>query len=266
MFGFGAIAEFPIAAVRASAPADTLQDNFDDNSFDTVKWYLGHFEDQFTVSAGTASEVSGRVEITLPANLRRGYGYISANYYDMTDNSIFVKVTNTAGMINQETAYLAIGLSPNIWYKISRSNTSLAMYCRNTAGSSSTVANITYDATNHAWWKIRYQASNDTFYFDTAPLSASDPPAVGDWVNQGSAARNTAVFPILPTSVKLAFGRFNQSNLINAPATVYFDGFNMATTPAVASYIYRGASAWLTRYKGNKTDAQLYKGPNTLHP
>jgi hypothetical protein len=44
--------------------------------------------------------------------------------------------------------------------------------------------------------------------------------------------------------------------------------FTIAIAPAAASgpsYVYKGPSTWTTHYKGIKTDAQLYKGINTLH-
>jgi hypothetical protein len=69
--------------------------------------------------------------------------------------------------------------------------------------------------------------SDDNIYLDTAPASAANPPAPGDWVARGSAPRTLTI-----TAAKVALGTDTYAS-VASPVAVYFDGFNTATAGAV---------------------------------
>jgi hypothetical protein len=94
------------------------------------------------------------------------------------------------------------------------------------------LAVLTYDATAHAWWRIR--ESGGTVFFDTAPSTASNPPVSGDWVNRASVTIATLGWN--PNKMQIMAISQCASTPTAAPTgTAQWDGWNAAATVAAAS-------------------------------
>lgn len=139
----------------------TLSDDFNDNSFDTVKW---------PNSFGTVTETGGVCHIDSSS----AWAAIeSARTYTLTGSAVFAKITPApaAGGTQVETEFIVV----------SNANRSAGTYARiviDTALSTIIFQNwvafsdagqvsLTYSATDHAWLRIREAAG--TLYFETAP-------------------------------------------------------------------------------------------------
>lgn len=199
-----------------AAGAPSLLDNFNDNSRNTSLWNIGALKT--TGLNGTVSETSQRLEI-LPAGSSGYTGYITANTYDLSSSSVYVKMTLAGTMDAVEESYLGIGIDGSNYY-LALVTSSNVLFQKNIAGSPSNVAAVAYNATNHVWFRIR--ASGGTIFLDAAPSTASNPPISGDWVNIGS---ETAGIALTAVKVALVAGVSGAA----APTTIIFDGFNTAT-------------------------------------
>jgi hypothetical protein len=217
----------------APAPvASALTDNFDDNSLDATKWNSAGFYEGAT-TGGTASETNQRLEATPTASAVRATGYVSTSVYDLTDGAIYVRVSNVAAFSADEIAYLSHGPNDNNYYTWLVGASSLGaggviIARRRVAGVNTDLLNIAYNATTHAWFRIRHQSSDNSIHFETAPSSASDPPAPGDWTDRAS---ETFSGSLSVKSGKIAIG----AALFSAdasPGAAFLDGFNTATTDA----------------------------------
>jgi hypothetical protein len=234
-------------------PSSTLTDNFDDNSRDTGLWNIGVLKSSGS-GAVAINEANQRLEIT-PNTGAAGYtGYISVGSYDLTNNNIYCKVTETGAVAGGEEAYIGAGQDSNNYYLALISGTSLFLQ-RNAAGSAGNVGTVAYSGTTHAWLRLRFDGT--TVYLDTATSSASNPPASGDWTNLFSEARNAAI-NLTSTKVAVVAGGFNASS----SAAFQFDGFNTATT-AVSNEI-SGTSALTFTPSATATGLGTLSGSSAL--
>jgi hypothetical protein len=203
--------------------ASALSDNFDDNSRDASKWTAGQLAWGSASSTGvTVAETSGQLQITGPTSVaaERYDGYISALTYDFTGDSIFFALPNWASFQPGDIAFLVIGTD---------GQNNIRLNVRNNAG---TLELVTVPV-GSKWFRLRHSVSPDRWNADTAPSSASDPPASGDWTNQLFGARTTGFR--LTSVYQSACGGCFGSNA--SPTTIQIDGFNTATTATVSNEI-----------------------------
>jgi hypothetical protein len=218
--------------------ASALSDNFDDNSRDASKWTAGQLAWGSASSTGvTVAETSGQLQITGPTSVaaERYDGYISALTYDFTGDSIFFALPNWASFQPGDIAFLVIGTD---------GQNNIRLNVRNNAGTLELWLDgldaATYYSISHVtvpvgskWFRLRHSVSPDRWNADTAPSSASDPPASGDWTNQLFGARTTGFR--LTSVYQSACGGCFGSNA--SPTTIQIDGFNTATTATVSNEI-----------------------------
>ena len=200
---------------------ETLTDNFDDNSLDSGKWTA-------TLNGGTVTEQNQRLELAGDANPDEPT-VRSANTYDLTGSYQFGNVSGFAsggtqkfGVEDASGDRYLIQLAASLTFRkiISGVDTQIG-------------AGLTYNATTHAWWRIR--ESGGTIFGDTAPSSASNPPAPGDWVNRWSQATDAGFDP---TAVKAYLLLFVSSG---TNKTMFVDGYNTGTVAA------SGFKPWFAR-------------------
>jgi hypothetical protein len=195
------------------ALAETLQDNFNDNSFNSGLWELDTLTQ--SVSTGvTVNETNQRLEITPETSLTgsRYRGYRSVATYDLTGSYVLVEVPQVAGPGNTDTILAALVDASN-FYRILKESSLL--YFQDVVASTYTNVNIIYNATNHRWWRIRHVVSGDTIRFDTSPDGQA-------WTEQRSIAR---VLTITAMDIGVEAGTFESTASI-VPA--HFDNFNIA--------------------------------------
>jgi len=90
-------------------------------------------------------------------------------------------------------------------------------------GAKQTLLTIPYNATNHAFWRIRHDAVSGQIVFEVAPANGSAP---GAWVQLTSAAWNTGAIPLGAVNFELKGGTWRTE--ANNPGTVSFDNFKAA--------------------------------------
>lgn len=157
----------------------TLTDTFD-TQIDPVNWW--------TVN-DVVWDASGRVKLT--SRIDTAYSRIySQRPYDITESSVFAKmvVPTVAANGSREMNFMLASdtaLSDRAMIILSSSGGAWTLMCRRATGGVNTSSSLTtYDATNHAWWRIRH--TSGTLYFDTSPDSTT-------WTNLYSVASNSTV-------------------------------------------------------------------------
>jgi hypothetical protein len=155
-----------------SAKLETLTDNFNDNSIDTVKW------DAVTFTSGSVVEASGKLTLSTGTDAMT-MGVLSANdLYDITESFISFKVIDVD---TQEGSRSILGVTDSL-----ESATYLSMFIfmsgdffavppsGNPVGGA-----ITYDSDIHKYFRIR--ESSGVTYFDYSTDGI-------DWTTMGSEA------------------------------------------------------------------------------
>jgi hypothetical protein len=217
--------QYTFSRTGATAAA-AMNDNFNDNSMDVTKWVVGQF---YSIGATTASvtvaESSGTLRITGPASdaTLRCSGYVGKNFEKLNGGNRFVALSNALQSTDQ--AIFGLGKDINNNYHIIVDTANGIRLRRVTNGSGSVLSTVAYGGTtSDRWFRIRFDMTNDLVLVDTAPSSASNPPASGDWVNKISVAQNLAINPaVMKPFLNGYFGGSQAS-----PTTFVFDGYSMA--------------------------------------
>jgi hypothetical protein len=189
----------------------TLQDNFNDNSFDTGKWT------DITTGGGSISETNQQLEFT-PATSTAGSnpGIRSTSAYDLTSSvlaSKMVQVPDTAhfyttmgvdqssGITGQNALEIGVNPSGNLY----------AFYV--SGGGGSTITSFTYNSTNHKYWRIR--ESGGQIYYDYSANGKT-------WTTFAQ-----VVNPITVTSV-YAYAYASEDTSSSAPGKLIIDDVNLS--------------------------------------
>lgn len=203
----------------------SLTDNFNDNSL-AAAWtrdYLGTYWNSRAAAYDadvTVSETNQRVEI-MPRETSGTHmnGLCTAGDYDLTNDAVYVHVLQTDTQSYAECA-LQIGDPSTGYFQIDKDSGDIYFQYGN-ASTSNVVAQISYSATNHRWWRIRHGTygggSGTTVYFDTAPDDSGKP---GTWTNRASVSN-----PYTITALKANFWAGSWGGLTDAVAT-YIDDWN----------------------------------------
>ncbi|MDQ3920263.1 MAG: hypothetical protein M3348_17505 [Acidobacteriota bacterium] len=195
----------------AAATDGGFGDNFNDNVMDTSKWYKGVLnvpQSAYNPNV-TVLEQNQRLEITPVANTSvwSHNGYVSSATYDFTGARASVQVPQvpTGG-----TAYAVFtaGIDSNNWYRITTTAGQIKFQDTVNGVKNSTI--LTYNATQHKFWRIRHNAATDTVDF----LTSSDGKT---WTTQRSVARQLSVTAL---HIELDAGTFEP---VSSPGTAIFD-------------------------------------------
>jgi hypothetical protein len=195
----------------AAATGGGFGDNFNDNVMDTSKWYKGVLnvpQSAYNPNV-TVLEQNQRLEITPVANTSvwSHNGYVSVATYDFTGARASVQVPQvpTGG-----TAYaiFTVGIDSDNWYRIATSAGQIKFQDTVNGVKNSTI--LTYNATQHKYWRIRHNSATDTVDF----LTSSDGKA---WTTQRSVARQLSVTAL---HIELDAGTFEP---VSNPGKAIFD-------------------------------------------
>lgn len=150
----------------------------------------------FADAGASATVQSGRVTLTPPSNgtATGGAGFYTAEDDDLTDSAVFFSVPQVATSAAATFTFvdLRIGTADTNALRWIEFNGVLYVVTR-VAGVESYLFNATYSPTTHYWWRFRHTTAGDAVHFDTAPVTAMNPPAASEWVNRHSVARPFAV-------------------------------------------------------------------------
>lgn len=198
------------------ALTETLQDNFNDNSFDTAKW------DKFEIAdTGLAYiiETNSRMEFTYTPGYSDSY-IISDINYSFVGSYVFMEIPYFTSFNNMRFK-LAIQekVGPFTEYAIQIQSGSLKAFY-DYGGSPVEIASTAFNSTTHRWWKIRDVA--DTIYFETSPDS-------NVWTQLATKNNLTRTL----TNVKPYV--YGAASGVTSTTTISIDNFNKQYIPATAS-------------------------------
>jgi hypothetical protein len=197
--------------VDTIAPLSTisLEDNFNDNSLDGGKFTT------YTLNA-TVAETNQRIELT-PNNstVDAEAMLLSFNTHDLTGKSVFFQSTVATGTNVQSTFFLRLDASNNI--KINKYTDGRLYLSKTVATISSGIADIAYNSTTMAWWRVSESGGNIYVYY------SSDGKNWTSWTNFAN--------PFAVTALQLRWsayelvsdatpGKFIIDNLNIFPATI----------------------------------------------
>lgn len=193
------------------AKAETLSDNFDDNSL-SGSWTT-------TVdTAVTVTEVSGQIQISLP-NASGRYGYLkSASNYDLTDSVVGSQLISVGSQTNMDCFPVFI-LNGTDWAGWNVTGNVVVAHTNIGGVDTDRGTNMTYSSTLHRFFRCREIAG--TFYWQWS----SDGKG---WATHASLS-TASIFAM--TSVQLQL----QAGFWGAPGTTTiakFDNFNRRETIA----------------------------------
>ena len=158
-------------------------------------------------------ERNGRLEITPLANVHGLHfnGYVSASLWDMTGAQASVEVVQATNITSADTTF-AVGIDENHWYRIVKEYDQL--YFQEKISGAKTSTNITYNAVQHRFWRIRHDAAADVVVFETSADGVT-------WVEQRRVTRGISLAAV---RMQLCSGT---PNLSSAPGTAIFDNFRL---------------------------------------
>jgi len=202
-----------------------LADDFNGNAIDTSKWVANNLLSG-TTDVGVSVNVTGQQLQIGPliqnTTTSRYNGLRSANTYNLTGSYASVQVIQTGLSTTAADAMFTIGTNVNNYYRIYVEGTNLIVQRRIAGGSKVTMLTMPYNATNHAFWRIRHDSSSGNVVFETAQNNAGAP---GTWASLYSEAWNANV-ALTAMQFELKAGTFQ--NETSAPGTVIFDNFKAA--------------------------------------
>lgn len=212
--------------------ADYITDPF--TTKDTVKWTWG----------GTpASVVSGQLQL-VPKTTYNG-NIISNQHFRLVFSSVVVQAVQVpnAGVSNVVGSYLVAKSVHNsagtdfMQFRWENKSPNNLLYFDEVVGNVYSTTSITYDATNHQWWRLRMSAN--TLYWDTSPDGIV-------WTNQRSKA--VGAWDTSLVTVELWSG---EAVAETSPGVAIFDNLNLpgGATPAISglveSFTTQDAVKWL---------------------
>lgn len=188
---------------------ETLTDNFNDGSRNGALW------SEYS-SDTTVAETGGRLEITLPAGeTTLNYaGYYSVSNYDLTNSSAYVEVTKVTAATSTGM-YFNVSEQGSFAGRLAFYKEGTVLYFERWLGEVSSVTSVTYNSTNHRWWRIRNSGAN--VLWETSPNGAT-------WTTQRTLA---TPFTITTMQVEVGAGTFGSESVSR---TVQFDNLNFDPT------------------------------------
>lgn len=200
--------------------AGFFADNFDDNTRNTTIWnyILGQ--------SATVAETGGTLQIT--GGVADFRGYQSAQALDFRNKFASVQVVQTMSTSASVAADMSWewGSSPAWALRMYRSGNTLTMVAWNSSNGFFAQTDVTWDAAQFAYWRIRSDSTNNTAYWDTSPDGTN-------WTQRKSFV-NTGLQPNNATIKLQAWGSSA------GHGTTIFDNFNtnVALTDPITAQNY----------------------------
>jgi hypothetical protein len=200
-----------------------LADDFNDGSLNSSVWVANNLFSGFT-DASIATVETQRLEIGPLKQLDGSHynGIRSISSYDFTGAYAYVQLVQAPSSTTAADAFFTIGLNVDNCYRMYVEAGSLVLQ-RKVGGAKQTLASITFNASYHAFWRIRHDAVSGQVIFETAPANAGAP---GAWTQVFSEQWNIPSIPLGSVSFELKGGTWR--NEPGAPGSVIFDNFKAA--------------------------------------
>jgi acid phosphatase len=201
-----------------------LADDFNDASLNTSKWSANNLFSGFTDSTVAVTETQTLNVGPLKQNLDGSHynGIRSLGAVNFTGAYAYVQLTQAPNALTAADAFYTLGLNVDNCYRMYVESGNLLVQ-KKIGGAKTTMLTVTFNATNHAFWRMRHDAISGQIVFETAPANAGAP---GAWTQIYAEAWNTAAVPLTTVLFELKGGtwRLEATN----PGTVSFDNFKAA--------------------------------------
>ena len=201
-----------------------LADDFNNASLDTTKWTANNLWSGFTDSTVAVQETTALQIGPMKQNIDGSHynGIKSATSFNFIGAYAYVQLTQAPNANTAADAFFTIGLNVDNCYRMYVESGNLILQSK-LGGAKQTLMTIPYNATNHAFWRMRHDSSTGLIVFETAPANAGAP---GTWVQLFSQAWNTAAVPLTSVNFELKGGTWRVEQ--NVPGTAIFDNFKAA--------------------------------------
>ena len=180
----------PVAITISTA--SNFEDNFNDNSLDTIKWQANNLFSGFTDTSVPVVETGQRLEIG-PLLLNAGgshyQGLRTRDVYNFTGAYSYVELVQAASSSTAGDAMFTIGNDVNAYYRMYVSAGTL-YGLRKIGATKTTLFSLPYNAANHRFLRIRHDSLTGNLVMDTASGNGGIP---GPWVQQYSETWNSSI-------------------------------------------------------------------------
>jgi len=201
-----------------------LADDFNNASLDTTKWAANNLWSGFTDSTIAVQETTALQVGPLKQNTDGSHynGIKSAAAFNFTGAYAYVQLAQGPNAATAADAFFTIGQNVDNCYRMYVESGNLIVQSK-IGAAKQTLLTVAYNATNHAFWRIRHDSATGLVVFETAPSNAGAP---GAWTQLFSQAWNTSAIPLSSVNFELKGGTWRIES--NNPGTVIFDNFRAA--------------------------------------
>jgi len=201
-----------------------LSDDFNDASLNTTKWLPNSLFSGFTDSTVALTETTTFAIGPLKQNVDGSHynGIRSQAAFDFTGGYAYVEIMQGPNPLTAGDAFYTIGQNVDNCYRMYLESGNLILQ-KKIGGVKTTLLTTTFNATNHAFWRIRHDLISGQVVFETAVSNSGTP---GAWTQLYAEAWNTSAVPLSSVLFELKAGtwRIEGAN----PGTVIFDNFKAA--------------------------------------
>ena len=201
-----------------------VADDFNDNIFDTGKWTANNLFSGFTDSTVNMHETLAFHIGPLKQNIDGSHynGIKSATAHNFAGGYAYVQLVQGPSTNTAADAFFTIGFNVDNCYRMYVEAGNLLVQSK-LGGAKQTLLTLAYNATNHAFWRIRHNAVNGQIVFEVAPANGDVP---GAWTQLHAQSWNTSAVPLSSVQFELKGGTWKAE--VNNPGTVIFDNFKAA--------------------------------------
>ena len=201
-----------------------LADDFNDASLNTSKWLANNLFSGFTDSTVAISETTSLAIGPMKQNTDGSHynGIRSLTSFDFTNGYSYVQLVQGPNPLTAADGFFTIGLNVDNCYRMYLESGNLIVQ-KKIGGAKTTMLTVTFNSTNHTFWRIRQDAVSGQVVFETAPSNAGTP---GAWTMLYSELWNTSAVPLNAVTFELKAGTWRTEGA--NPGTVVFDNFKAA--------------------------------------
>ena len=207
-------------------PTETilLTDDFNNGVLDPAKWDRDNLWSGFTDASITVTETQS-LDI---GSLKQGVGGSHYNgissvvSYNFTGAYAYTQIVQSPNANTAADAFFTIGRDVDNCYRMYVESGSLIVQSK-LQGAKKTLFTLSFNANNHAFWRIRHDVASGNVIFEVAPAVGTAP---GSWQQIYSETWNTGAVPLSTVRFELKAGTWRAEN--TAPGTVKFDNFKAA--------------------------------------
>jgi hypothetical protein len=205
----------------APPPDVILEENFNSNCIDTSKWTANDLFSGFTDLSVPINQTAQGLDIgplLQGASGSHYRGIRTVNSYDFGGAFAYVELVQPPSASTAADAMFTVGYSVDNFYRIYVSGGNLIGQ-KKIGGVKTTLFTLSFDATNHRFWRIRHDAATNSVVLETAPTTGTGP---GTWAVRYSESWNSSV-ELSTIQLELKGGTSQPES--NAPGRVIFDNF-----------------------------------------